>query len=574
MRTTIVCAILLSSTVTIGAAVAAEEAAKASVNNSPATQTVQAEVPSPPQKQPGLTSRNLFLPPAEDPSKPPVVDAPEAIAKARQLHDKAVEKFKSGNVKDAITTEQEAISAAPNYWLPHAGLAYFYVEGKRTFEALKEANISIRGTHELVADRNCARLFQRINWIKPATSQYQKLVKAEPDNWQNYVGLADCYIATGLFKEAAKALGDVPATALQQYDAVEAVGERYLNADQFDKAKELLLQAQTLAKSDAQRTVVNDNLLLCAVRSGDSAFTKEMLPKVSDDFKKVHPDQLLRGQLLVIETPAAADDLMKQAANTQSETIKPDKLFYLLGSILAQKADAAQDPAVRAEWSNKAIEAFKNAAVRNQREIKYQLAIASLSEQLHKSDGVVTALQEIKDSIPVGFQPVTDWATADPSRIQELLADGEKFSFVGAFPVKPKTGKDDNHVYESFAHAAQLQIMKTSCSCHARSMTSAFNQQPGVIFAFTDRADKPTITVVFDTRKQTAKKLFSLQLIANLKDPVEERGEKPLTSVVELSKMMMESESHKAPTALRRAVALELPTETNGQVAGNTPITQ
>ncbi|MGH7488275.1 MAG: hypothetical protein ACREMY_22155, partial [bacterium] len=151
---------------------------------------------------------------------------------------------------------------------------------------------------------------------------------------------------------------------------------------------------------------------------------------------------------------------------------------------------------------------------------------------------------------------------------RDLLADQQKYSLVKAFPVSAKA---DEKGYDSFAHQWQVRIMQPACSCHARGLQAAFQQLPGVIYAMADHDQLPTITVVYDTRKITARKLFENPSVQHLKEPTKELGDKPVASIVDVGNLVLSNEMGKPQqlVELSRLSTLEQPTDTT-EVAGTT----
>jgi len=551
---------------------AAQPAATQSPSSAESTKT---EVKADSAAKPGATTAAAAEAPkhgatftfGEDNEKDIVVDAPEAIEKARGLHNKAMDQFKAGDADGAVATEQSAAEAAPHYWLPHAGLVYIIMTShKKPTDAIAEASKSLYGKHATVAERNTAKLFQQVHWLPPAVKALEKAVRVEPDNWKNRLALADALSASQQPAQAKEQLDAIKPDSIDQFGPLENIATHYMALDDFDKAKPLLDKALGLAKTDKEKQAIQDRQFLIALKQSDKTSLKLLVDKVSDELKKERPDSLLEARLLLADNPATADEIFNMAANVQSKY--GDKTFFSIGREMLKRAEAASGDD-RKVWLRKADSAFKNAASRNQTETNYRIADVAVLDMLGDQDGLTKALTDLKESLPVNSDSLK-LADLTPAEANRRLLDFQRYNLVRAFELKnTNSGTPTGPVYKTSARELQYRVLKTACACHARSMRKALGQEPGVMFTSQSPDEKPVVTIVYDPRYNSAKKLMAAKIFETIKDPIEQIADKPLETLPQLNVLVMDTADSKLPIQVKRNVAYEMPFDTTGQVAAN-----
>lgn len=515
----------------------------------------------------GAKNRGAAFKFGADAEKDAVVDAPEAIEKARTLHAKAMEQAKAKDIPAAIATEKEAIAAAEHYWLPHAGMVYLMMQGdkRRAMDALKEASLSLYGKHGAVAERNSAKLFQQIRWNPPALKALEAAAVMEPDNWKVNLALADLQSNMGASDKALKTLDGIKPEALNSFEVADQVGSRYLAIDQFEKARDVLAKAYALAPTDEDKKDVIDRQFITALKMNDLALLKSTAPQVSEVFKNQRPDLYIEAKVILAETPAQADPVLEQAANLRLPQDK-GQVFFAAGRQLSKKALAAEGE-TRKEWLKKASVAYRNAISRNTSDMAYRVALASTLEQLNDSQAVLQVLSELKESLSPGAEELK-LAGLDPVETSKKISDFNKYNLVKAFePVKDAA--PNAIAYRSNARELKYRILKASCACHAKSMKRALVQEPGVLFVGTSKEEKPVVTVIYDGRLNNQKKLMASKIIESLKDPIELVSDNPVETFAQISSVMIEPMDQRPTLIVKRDYTLEMPTETAGQVAQN-----
>jgi len=346
--------------------------------------------------QSAMSARSGMFRFGDQAEKNPIVDAPEAIEKAKAIHNQAMEQGKAKDLVNAMLTEQKAIDAAPHYWLPHAGMVYLMLSSKKKpAEMMKEASLSIYGKHNAVAERNAAKIFQMMRWNQPAVKALQAAIELEPNNWDSRIALADMQLNSGNAVEAKALLDKINIDSLTSYNALASVGAHHLSIDDYPKAKELLQKALTLAPDDAAKTECNDRLFIIAVKTHDDAMLKDSLGKIGDSFKKSRPDLVIQAKTRLAATPKDADEVFKEAANLQTKS--PADVFFTIGREMYDRAQTMktknENPAEAKEWLVKSNQAFKNAITRDQNAVIYRVFdIASLTD-LGDKPAVLTAYE-------------------------------------------------------------------------------------------------------------------------------------------------------------------------------------
>ncbi|HEY9772908.1 MAG TPA: tetratricopeptide repeat protein [Planktothrix sp.] len=496
-------------------------------------------------------------------------DSQEKIDKARPLHDQAVELFNKGQADQAFALEKQAIEAAPNYWLPHAGLAYMLQKTRHSpFEALREATESVRTRHPAVADSNTARLFESIHMFQPAVVEYRKAMKAEPDAWLNDLGLADCYIIQGQQDEAKKALAELSPAALSQFDCLAATSTRYLAIPDYSKAKELLTKAVELAPNAQDKQDATDLLYSAAFKSDDNELLSKLQPQVSKELTQQSPAQVFGGKARLASIPTDIDFILSDVAAVQSPA--PEDTFYAVGLECLKKADT--DSANKAQWLAKANQAFRNASIRNSA-MKYQLAVIAVADERKDFDGLTQALQSLKDSVPTDTPTLLKLGEMDPKDIPALVAAYQKRNLLEAYALRKDPQNGD--LYDTTAKTLRIKLLKPSCTCHARAIGTAMGQEPGAIFSWVSSDQNPIVTVVYDSKKVNSAKLLNSQVMQNLKEPYEEQPVQAVNTFAQLDNLLVANDLAKPVRASAPKIVLDLPTEHNGQVAetNTTPAT-
>jgi tetratricopeptide (TPR) repeat protein len=517
------------------------------------------KVPLPTKFIDGKSGFMFKFPTAEDKSEPVVVDPQADIEKARALHLAAMDLYKQGKVDEAKAKEKEATTIAPHYWLPHAGLTYIFADQKKPFEALQSSQLAVYGKHGAVADRNAGRLFEIIHWFEPAILEFKKAIKEEPDAWVSYTGLADCYIIQGQYPEAAQVLDRMPTAALSQFEPLSETATRYMQIGEYQKAQDDFAKALDMAPDEAKQQV-KDRLYCAAVQTDDKKVLAEFLPQISDTLKTSKPDVMLQAKIDLAANPADADAVLQEAAAFQGN--QPDQLFYVIGLKLAKRADESSGTE-QTEWLKRANIAFQNSVSRNNTNLKFQLAVASIAERLGNKEVVSQILNTIKESVPPGSDTLK-FEDVSPKDVRAKIEDFQKCNLVQAFPVgkASTTAGATAPQYESTARELKLRLTKPSCSCHARSISMEMGHMPGVMYTSYTHESKPALVIVYDSKKTSQKKLMEAKFVTALKEPVDQEGDVPIATLSDLSGLIFAMDRMQMmPVAHPARPGLELPTE-------------
>ncbi|HEY9720165.1 MAG TPA: tetratricopeptide repeat protein [Trichormus sp.] len=506
-----------------------------------------------------------------DNSKDAVTDPADAVEKSRALHDKAMELFKANSVKEAVAKEQEAIDAAPHYWLPHAGMTFLIMTDKhKAFDAIHEASLSLQGKHDSVAERNCAKLFQMVHWMPPAVQALQAAIKMEPDNWVPKVGLADLAINQNNFNDARKELAKIDLNSANTYEAFSEIGLRYLEAEDYAKAKELLSKAIEKAPDQKAKQECADRLYVVGVKLSDADLLQKTSSQISDEFKKSRPDMILEGRIILSNNPKEdIASIIADAANIQVGA--PGNIFYSIGRSMIEKGEAEQNFRNKFLWRKGAIDAFKQAVIRNETETKYQIALAAAQDSIVNYAGVQEILTSMKEALPPDAGKLT-LGTAEPSEQKLQMANFMKYNLVKSLTLTHATPAElasttPPPAYTSAMHEWGLKITKASCSCHARGLASGLSREPGVIITNVTKEDLPTVTIVFNSKVTNVKKLMATSYMTNLKDPYEVVTDKPIEKIADVTALMYASDNSRPALTVKRSFALEMPTDNSGRVA-------
>jgi tetratricopeptide (TPR) repeat protein len=500
--------------------------------------------------------------------KDAIVDPADAIEKAGQLHAKAMEQGKAKDVPAAIITEQQAIDAAPHYWLPHAGMVYLLMgQKKRPMDAMKEASLSIYGKHGAVAERNAAKLFEMIHWYPPAQKALNSAITLEPDSWQARVGLCDLYLAEGNTGEAKKALDGIKPELISTFPALSSVATHFLSLEDYEKAKDLYEKAVALAPDDQAKKECADRLFIIGLKTNNDQMIKTMFPQISEDLKTARPELVLQARAKMATTPADLDVVLKEAANVQSHI--PGEVFFTVGKEMYTRAATLKtqpdEVANRKAYLRQADQAFKNAISRDQAGITYRVFDLASLDQLGDLPAEQQAYTNFKESLPPDAANLK-LGDIQPQEYTRKLNDYARYNLVNAFEIPRDTTEG---AFKSHARELQFKVMKSSCSCHARGMRKALMQEAGVLFAATSKDDKPVLTVIYDGRFNNTKKLMATKGVESYHDPIELVSDKPMTNFVELSDAILQREDQKPAIALKHDYTLEMPMDNPGQVAQN-----
>jgi len=499
-------------------------------------------------------------------------DPAEAVEKAKTLHAKAMEQAKAKSFSEAEATEKEAITAAPHFWLPHAGMVYIMrSEGKKPHELINEANLSLYGKPGAVAQRNAGRLFNYLHWMPPAMKALVDATNNDPKNWQGWLQLCDAWIAQNNMESAQQSIKYIKPECLSIPECVEQIGVRQMMMGNAHHAVEDFQKVLAMPNVSADtKKETNEFLFVAALMQENVSLVEQTFNQLSDTYKQERPELVLQANTMLAKDPAQADDLIKQAANLQNA--KVDQAFFIVCRGLIQKATAATDPAQQKAWLIKAEEADKNAISRNTLDTKYRIVEASLQDQLGNNTAVRQSLSDMKEALPTNLKTFKIDMDTSPQEVQHHFEAVLRANLIDAFPLMRDTGDATTVAYHSNARELQVQILKPSCSCHARSLKRSMEQQPGVFLATISKDKMPIISVYYDGKQNSEKKLMDAKIISSIGDPTKEVGDKEITSLKDIGNVIVLGEDVKPVMAKAQPheLNLEMPLDPNGQVAETT----
>lgn len=453
-------------------------------------------------------------------------ESDEAIKKANELHAQAAEQLKKDNIEQAIKLDEEAMKAAPHYWLPHVALAYLYSYYKGGGPALEQAAMGVKCEHPAMAENTHAALIGSLHAFASAMERYKKLAAEDPTSWRAKVGLAACYMNKGDAKSANAILDELNNAGVKEPPALLMMGNYYKKTGEPEKAKEVLKRG--LANNPDPK--IKDKLLIqlfeIAVNTDDAALITELKPKVSPILDARQRSWLRTGDIKLAKTPAEAK-LALQLAETETIT---DAEYRSYARIFDAMAKA--NPSEQSAWLKLSQEALTQALTLKPAELQNKALLAATDEKLGDKK---QALKIIHTPSPL------------------TQAEAEQDVYLSNYYRKARKAQDDalaklfvadKDGYKCFAQAIDFKIPMANCKCKVNSASSMIKGIPGVFDVIVGAGEMPTATVVFDKKKLSGPAIFQDPKIKNFKEKLEVSNERPVNNITELAQIYGNQEQY------------------------------
>ena len=396
----------------------------------------------------------------------------------------AAEQFKKGNVQEAASLQEKALSQTPKNWLTHANMSFYAWQQGNIIQATAEGETALKlAPKNYVTLTNLALIREGLEECVSAMGLYKTAAKIAPDKATPVLGIARCLSKIGKTDDCLATLKEMGAKTGKNFEWYYELADTYIRLSKPELALEPAEKASKLARSAEEKKSADILSMLVFLQTNQAAKAETLKTHVFNDLAPNEQQLYVRSALLLLAPNKPSEgNFLLDAALKNLTTDEDAETFYRIGKAFEQKADAAEAKP-RTSWIEFANKAFNRAIELAPERPKYYLALAESLDQLGKLSELEVALNKVKT--------LQNWDTLAPFLLAELSkAKAEKGNALAACP----TALDE----------VKIRVNGLNCGCHMGKVIESLNQVEGVGYVFVPTNVQPYEGILLIDQSKTS----------------------------------------------------------------------